>query len=305
MPGGVLFSWVLAAGMEAGMARDQVQHHPTSRLAKDHIMPLPMSYRRYPNFVKGLILVATLAAGIGVARQGAAQNNVYTPPWSLVGYIDLSFAQGDNWFGDSLFVAPPDPLGNTLDLVLPSGVPDGTTIKEWDPISDAYTTPSVFNSQSGWSINYTLAPGDGAVLNAPSAFNVTFVGIVSDDFEEFVDNDGNPVSAWLPPAINTPGTFLLSCEVPIDQAPFQQVVGRAPLDGESVEQWNAASQTDSITTYEGGSWSNGAPALAIGEAALFTLVPEPGTLTLLGAAVAAGLACVWRRRGRRGARVAP
>ena len=201
-----------------------------------------------------------------------------------------------------MFVDPPDPLNNTLDLVLPSGVPGGTTIKEWDPISDAYTTLSVFNSQSGWSINYTLAPGDGAVLNAPSAFNVTFWGIVLDDFEEFVYNEGNPASDWLPPAINTPGTFLLSCEVPIDQAPFQQVVGRDPLDGESVEQWNAASQTDSTTTYEGGTWSNGAPALAVGEAALFTLVPEPGTITLLGAAAAAGLACVWRRRGRSRAR---
>ena len=127
-----------------------------------------------------------------------------------------------------------------------------------------------------------FSAGDGAVLNAPSAFNVTFWGIVLDDFEEFVYNEGNPASDWLPPAINTPGTFLLSCEVPIDQAPFQQVVGRDPLDGESVEQWNAASQTDSTTTYEGGTWSNGAPALAVGEAALFTLVPEPGTITLFG-----------------------
>ncbi len=287
------------------MARGQVQHHQTSRLlAQDHITPLPLSYRRYPHFVKGLILVATLALGLVAARQAAAQGNVYTPPWSLVGDIGLSFVQGDNWLGDSLFVDPPDPLNNTLDLVLPSGVPGGTTIKEWDPISDAYTTLSVFNSQSGWSINYTLAPGDGAVLNAPSAFNVTFWGIVLDDFEEFVYNEGNPASDWLPPAINTPGTFLLSCEVPIDQAPFQQVVGRDPLDGESVEQWNAASQTDSTTTYEGGTWSNGAPALAVGEAALFTLVPEPGTITLLGAAAAAGLACVWRRRGRSRARVA-
>ena len=138
-------------------------------------MPLPLSYRRYPHFVKGLILVATLAIGLAATRQAAAQGNVYTPPWSLVGDIGLSFVQGDNWLGDSLFVDPPDPLNNTLDLVLPSGVPGGTTIKEWDSISDAYTTLSVSTrNQAGHQLHFCA--GDGAVLNGRARSTSRFGG---------------------------------------------------------------------------------------------------------------------------------
>jgi len=48
------------------------------------------------------------------------------------------------------------------------------------------------------------------------------------------------------------------------------------MEGESVRRLDAASQTYTISTFRGEDWDNGAPDLAIGHSAFYTLLPEPG-----------------------------
>jgi hypothetical protein len=79
---------------------------------------------------------------------------------------------------------------------------------------------------------------------------------------------------------------LLADQDPI-MASFTNVVGRAPLDGESVRILDETNQIYSVTTFRQSSgWDNGEPMLAVGQAAFFSLVPEPSTvqLAVLGAA---------------------
>jgi hypothetical protein len=247
-----------------------------------------------------LLCFMALTLWLAASDKAAAQSNVWT--LGAYGYIDSPFLAGDNWFDDSLFVDsgnPVNPALNTLNILFPIGsdVPEGTTVRKWISAADAYTVPSVFHTVSGWTLDYTVAPGDGAVLNAPSAFVNHFVGQVAPDFINFVENQHHDISEWFPPAINTPGVYLLSCEIPLGGASFAQVVGRGPRNGESVRRWDPSTQTDSTTTYQGGAWNNGVPSLGINEAASFTLaVPEPGTVLLLGVAAAGFLGYFWRRR---------
>jgi hypothetical protein len=81
--------------------------------------------------------------------------------------------------------------------------------------------------------------------------------------------------------------MMLSCYIPIPDATFYDVVGRDPVDGDSVTLLDAATQTYTTTTFEDGSWNNGDPSLDVGESAFFNLeaVPEPGVYGLIGVGI--------------------
>jgi hypothetical protein len=201
----------------------------------------------------------------------AARAQVYSV--NAVGYINSTFRAGDQLFGNQL--ANED--NNTLNVLFaPAAVPNGTTISLWNSQSGSYLPPSVFDLGSGWSINYSLEPGVGALMHAPSPFNDIFVG-------EVVGYDVIAEAA-IPPTPPGDGTFLLACRVPFTSASFEQTIGRAPREGDSVTRLDNLTGTYFSTSFHGGDWDNGTPALRIMEAAFFNLgpasVPEPAVWVL-------------------------
>ena len=137
-------------------------------------------------------------------------------------------------------------------------------------------------------------------MNTPSIFTNTFVGTVSSTF-------GTGPNQFNPPLVSGTGTFLLSCYVPFVNATFYDVIGRDPLNGDSVSILNPLTQLTTTTTFNDGAWDNGDPTLAVGQSAFYTLpnsdstfspTPEPSTYALSGAGFILLLATLkhWRRR---------
>ncbi len=210
----------------------------------------------------------------------------------VLGYINYRLYQGDNLIGNQL-LANPDNTLNTLFSLYNStpDIPDGATFMKWD--DTGFLPASIFDADSGtWSINYTLELGEGGCLHTPDNFTNTFVGFVG----PYLNLTGGPRQINWNPSY-TDGLYLISCPTPFGNATFQEVVGRAPLLGEWVKRLDEATQTYTISTFNGSSWDNGTPILAVGEAAWFNLgpvvVPEPSVLAL------AGLGTIFFRLKRR------
>jgi hypothetical protein len=178
--------------------------------------------------------------------------------------------------------------GDTLNQVILA--PEGATFTKWDASQNQYLPVSTYDTNSGWSINYTLNFGEGGLLNTPSAFTNSFTGTLWPGW--------NILGPFVPPAITNTGVFLLSCYIPLNSATFSDVVGRNPLEGESVTMLNPATQALTTTTYHSGFWDNGDPLLDAGQSAFFNLgptlfvVPEP----TIGALAGVGLLCLGTRR---------
>jgi hypothetical protein len=214
--------------------------------------------------VKYLSLVFFVGMGVSAYSQ--------TYPHNIVGYYNLMLYPGDNLIANQL-----DNGNNTLNAIFQPGVPEGATFTGWNPSSQQYLPASVYDINTGWSINYELDYGQGGLFNSPATFTNTFAGSVWPGF--------NDINTFVPPLVTDSGTLLLSCYVPIAPATFYDVVGRDPQNGESVTLLDAVSQTSTTTTFENGVWDNGAPTLNVGQSAFFNLesVPEPAVYNLVGA----------------------
>jgi hypothetical protein len=202
---------------------------------------------------------------------------------NVVGYINLFLLPGDNLIANQLLWG-----NNTINMVLTNGVADGAQFKKWNAALNTFSPVSTFNAATlTWDINVSFGLGEGGVLTAQSPFTATFVGEVGPN----ANIDGIPrLINWNPNYAN--GLHLISCPVPYGGATFSEVVGRAPLLGESVTRLNEANQTYFITTFDGEEWDNGTPTLVVGESAYFNLgpviVPEPSALALcLGGSICA------------------
>jgi hypothetical protein len=163
--------------------------------------------------VKFLCLV--FFAGVAVSA------NSQTYSQGIVGYIVQPFYAGDNLIANQLSYS-----NNTLNAIFQPGVPEGATFAVWNPSSQQYLPASVYDIDTGWSINYELDYGQGGLFNSPDIFTNTFVGAVWPGF--------NDINTFVPPLVTDGGTLLLSCVIPIAPATFHDVVGRDPLNGESV-----------------------------------------------------------------------
>jgi len=231
-------------------------------------------------FQAGIFFGLLCWAGFAVSVQA----QVYS---GIVGYYTLALYSGNNLVANQL-----DNSVNSLNSIFKGNVPEETTFTEWDPALLQYLPSSIYDTSSGWSIDYDLNYGEGGLLHSPSQFTSTITGAV---WPEFADPDG----PFNPPLISSYGTLLLSCYVPIEGATFYDVVGRNPQNGESVTTLDGPSQTSTISTYENGSWDNGSPMLNVGQSAFFNLepAPEPEMFSLLGAGVVALAA--YHRVGKR------
>jgi hypothetical protein len=214
-----------------------------------------------------LVKYLSLVFFVGVAVSAYSQ----TYPRNIVGYYKLMLYPGDNLIANQLSFS-----NNTLNAIFQPGVPEGATFTGWNPSSQQYLPTSVYDINTGWSINYELGFGQGGLLHSPATFTNTFAGSVWPGF--------NGIDPFVPPLVTDSGTLLLSCYIPIAPATFHDVVGRDPLNGESVTLLDAVSQI-STTTFENGVWDNGTPTLNVGQSAFFNLepVPEPAVYNLVGA----------------------
>jgi hypothetical protein len=112
---------------------------------------------------KTLLLTAALAAA-GIATTMAQA--VYSV--NAVGYIKLDVPAGFSMIANQLKNG-----GNTLDEIIPNAG-FGDTVYKFDPAS-GFVSSVFFGS---WSPSLTLAPGEGAFIQAGAAFQVTLVGEV-------------------------------------------------------------------------------------------------------------------------------
>jgi hypothetical protein len=88
-----------------------------------------------------------------------------------VGYVDQALPAGQ-----SMIANPLNRTDNRLNVVLPD-MPNGSYLHKFDDASAQYCEPNVFLSGSGWlDTNMTLAPGEGAIIDMPSAMTNSFVG---------------------------------------------------------------------------------------------------------------------------------
>ena len=215
-----------------------------------------------------LVKFLSLVFFVGVAVSANSQ----TYSQGVVGYINQPLYAGDNLIANQLSFS-----NNTLNAIFQPGVPEGATFTGWNPSSQQYLPTSVYDINTGWSINYELDFGQGGLFNSPVTFTNTFAGSVWPGY------DG--IGTFVPPLVTDSGTLLLSCYIPIAPATFHDVVGRDPLNGESVTLLDAVSQISTTTTFENGVWDNGTPILNIGQSAFFNLepVPEPAVYNLVGA----------------------
>jgi hypothetical protein len=175
--------------------------------------------------------------------------------------------------------------GNTLDQILPLAPANlGSYLQKYDVASQS-GLPPVNWTGSAWDQTSTLSPGEGAFFYyvSTSDLNLTFTGTPLSSSVPFIPqpNDWQWVSDQLPEV----GTWNTIISVP-------------PGAGTVVRRWNPVLQEYSIDTFNGSTWSLGAPTANVGEAwsvyYVPAVVPEPAASALLGVGVAALL--IFRRR---------
>jgi len=213
---------------------------------------------------------------------------------NVVGYVNKIFAPGDTLFTPPLWTtnnySGPQYLSEILGLGL--AVPDGTTVSLWDPGTLSYLPASTFSSGS-WSIDYELNVGIGAKLTTSTLFTNTFVGELDGRLD--IDNPGPVPHTGL-----GNGIFLLGNIIPLAgpaESEFEQIIGRAPIDGEQIIKLDQTYTYDSVLGWRDQANHPAVPTLNVAEAAFYNLgpVPEPSVFALAGMGLAFVLAQVRRR----------
>lgn len=186
------------------------------------------------------IAAAVLAAGLA---SSVAQSNVYS--LNVVGYVNVDLPAG--------FTLVANPLkngDNTINTVLPD-VPLGTLLYKFD---GSFGSPAEFAGVGvGWDVNLTLAPGEGAFIQVPTAKTVTFVGEVT---------QGNTTNSL-------PAGFSIRSSIVPQQAGLTSVLGFPAQAGDLIYFFNKNTQSYAGGIYEsagGNLWDPSEPQPAVGQA---------------------------------------
>ena len=186
-----------------------------------------------------LMAAAVMAAGLGAS----VAQTVYSV--NSVGYVNLSLPAGF-----SLISNPLNGTNNSLDTIL-SGAPVDSVIYKFNngAFEEANTQ---FGPGVGWFPGNTLAPGEGAFIQLPSAATLTFVGEVP---------QGNLTN-------NVPANYSMkSSQVPQAGLITTALLYPAAVD-DVVYQWDRATQSYlEATTFfgPGVGWFPIEPNLTVGE----------------------------------------
>jgi RHS repeat-associated protein len=188
---------------------------------------------------------------------------------NIVGYILSPVAAGSNFVANSFLTS------NTLNDLYYSNVPNGATIMTWNSVSNTFDQLSVFYAKNGWSPNYTLQPGEGALLISPAAFtNCQYFNLP-------IDSNGNIITNSWNPNYTDGRLYLAGYAFPWDGTTYAQVVGQDPSDGTMVAAFDIVTQTYSFTFYHADTngWYPTIPTWTIDQAKWFTkgtnIVPQP------------------------------
>jgi len=188
---------------------------------------------------KLLAAAAILAAGLATS---VAQSNVYS--LNVVGYVNVDLP-----VGFTLVANPLNATNNGINTVLPD-VPVGSLLYKY---TGSFGSPAEFFGVGvGWDNNLTLAPGEGAFIQVPSARTVTFVGEVM---------QGNLTNSL-------PAGFSLRASMVPQSAGLSSVLGYPATAGDLIYLFNKATQSYVGGVYEsfgGNLWDPSEPAPGVGE----------------------------------------
>jgi hypothetical protein len=157
---------------------------------------------------------------------------------------------------------------NTLNEVLPI-VPEGTVLLKYDAATQLFGSPDTFFAGVGWfdqDLNPSttiLAPGQGAFIDLTESANLTFVG------------DVRPPTGPLPLVTN--GYNLVSARLPRN-ARYEEITGLAPVEGATVDLWDASIAEYRTHFFFQGRWTDGAPVAEVGQSVFISFQP-PLTIT--------------------------
>ena len=158
---------------------------------------------------------------------------------------DVAIHAGLNLIANQL-----DHGSNTLNEIMPA-VPNGCVLYKYQNASGTWREASFFDVWPDNLAAFTLSPGEGAFLQSPTSFTLTFTG--------------TPHVPVLPVSIPAGATYLLSRQTN-DIGTYENITGTSPADGATVYTWNGVGY-DMDQYYGGFGWASGAdPMVAVGGA---------------------------------------
>ncbi len=180
------------------------------------------------------------------------------PPGSVpVPNYTINVLSGYNLIANQL-----DHGSNTLGEIMPAA-PDGSVVYKYDNTTATWASASYSASNGAWtSPNLILNPGEGAFLQSPVDFAVTFTGV--------------PHVPVLPATIPSGETYLVSRQTN-DVGNFENMVGTYPPEETVIYRWDADAQQYVTNEFVFGEWTAGPfePTFAVGEAVWISALGQP------------------------------
>jgi hypothetical protein len=191
---------------------------------------------------------------------------------NAVGYYNMSLGSGFTMIANQL-----NNGANTVNDVLPAGLPDGSTLISWNNAGQLFNDADTFFAGYGWfdsganPSTTPLAPGGGAFINLPPGQTaaVTVVGEVP--------------QGQLPLDL-VPGFQIISQLTP--QEIGLEATGFPAADGDTLIFWDTSTQaySDALTYFAGYGWFTSAtelvdPTPLLGESVFYNRVPSNGSDT--------------------------